>query len=533
MSNILLLLVYVYFTLCIYLNVCISTDEQKLENRFSPPWRTSLKIRELQFLSKQPNLIYSFIEEFRGEYSPVCDPKSAIHNDTIVDSGSISVKQESSNFYHIPSERRSLKKFKKLSMEFNNLIKNPDLIFREIKHQEDPEHNLLFFPRIKHFRKKLPVLTPEPYQRLMTFAIEVCMIPKLWYLELIHCMYMGMAPFFKGMLMSYSLQDVVGSAVMTIGYLDSKFSIENCHRSVSMVSDDNISPNYEYICDKMKTCLESKVFENGEYARFREEFEKRIEESYRITEYENINKHELASYYLKLAISTPYSNGFEKDHNSRNFLPIRTMVSMISTANMVKNFDTIIVNIVRQFNAFYYLISYGTMISIEKYFVLCNRFLETNVKINFKDKKLLFGFLCKDFISVGFIDESFNIMGDDEDKFIQAIQPSRILRKNYADVIPSMPSDESLESFGKEWLEFAADEFEITEAPLSRPATGRFYKSKLLSKTRKRGMRDPRSTKTSESTKVTHLRTSKKVINAVRKLTLPRMYLNAFLIDPE
>ncbi|KAH7647880.1 hypothetical protein FG379_000507 [Cryptosporidium bovis] len=534
MNNILLLLVYVYFTLCISLNVCIGTDEQKLENRFSPPWRTSKEIRNLQLLSKRSDLIYSFIEKFRGEYASVCNPKSAIHNDIVVDIGSIPGKLESSNFFHIPSERRSLKKFKKLSMEFGNLVKNPDVLFREIRRPADPEHNL-FFPRIKHFRNKLPVLTPEPYQRLMTFAIEVCMIPKLWYLELIHCMYVGMAPFFKGMLMSYSLQDVVGSAIMTIGYLDSKFSIENCHRSVSMVSDDSISPNYEYICDKMKTCLESRVFENGEYARFREEFKKRIEESYKLTNDDNIDKHELASYYLKLGISTsPYSNGFEKDHNARNFLPVRTMVSLISTINMTRKFSTLITSIVQQFNAFYYLISYGTMISIEKYFVFCKRFLETNIKINFVDKKLLFEFLCKDFVSVGFIDESFNIMGDDEDKFIQAIQPSRILRKNYAEVIPSMPSDESLESFGKEWLEFTADELEITEAPLSRPATGKFYKSKLLSKTKKKGMRDPRTVKSSEHTaKGAHLGATKRIVNKLRRLTLPKLYSNAFLIDQE
>ncbi|KAK6590693.1 putative Secreted Protein [Cryptosporidium xiaoi] len=529
---------------CFLLLFCIFTPllfapiniEKKSQNRFCAPWRSSVYVKTLMENGgcsniEYSNIVLSFTSHFYGEYRNIMDPQIAIHGDTVCDYEKYSGLNLENAKFHIPSEQKSLNGFKRLSYNLENMANSLDISFLRPNKQEEQNDNLLFFPRIKHFRKKLPVLTPEPYQRLMTFAIEVCMIPKLWYLELIHCMYMGMAPFFKGMLMSYSLQDVVGSAIMTIGYLDLSFSIENCHRSVSMVSDDSISPNYEYICDKMKTCLESKVFENGEYAKFKDEFVTRINNIYKSADVGVAQLGNIASYFLRLGISTsPNSNGYSKDYNVRNFLPVRTMASMVSIINIYKRFDSHFANI-RQFNKFYHIISFSTFISVKKYFISCKKFLNSNIKINLKEKGLLFEFLCKDFISVGFIDESFNIMGDDEDKFIQATQPSRILRKNYADVIPSMPSDESLESFGKEWLEFAADEFEITEAPLSRPATGRFYKSKLLSKTKKEGMMDSRFVSSKLVSKRTTCRkATARATRAISRVLLPKIFTKGLSI---
>ncbi|KAH8740631.1 hypothetical protein FG386_002213 [Cryptosporidium ryanae] len=476
-------------------------------------------------------IIDSFSEQFRDEYCEVSDPQIAVNGDVVYDSNSYSGQSLENDSFHVPHEQKLLQVFKKSAYSLDGILKSPGYDVLNPKGPKELGNNEIFFPRIKHFRRKLPVLPPEPYQRLMTFAIEVCMMPKLWYLELIHCMFMGMAPFFKGMLMSYSLQDVVGSALMTVGYLDSNFSMENCYRAVSMVSDNNISPNYEYICDKMKACLESGVFENGEYARLKDEFLDRIKGAYTSVKINKEDMEEVASYYLRLATSSsPYSKGYEKNHNTRTFLPVRAMASMISIINIGQR------DIVEKFKSLYYLISYGTMISVERYFKYCYKFLARIISLNYRSNNYLFECLCKDFMSVGFIDEGFNVIGSDREKFIQATRPSRVLSKGYGSVVPSMLVDEEIENIDTEWLNFTPDEDEITEAPLPRPATHRFYTSKLFSKTKKRGERDLKHVR---NTRLVSKRICKKkslssrVVRTVNKVVLPKYLSNGFLINDE
>ncbi|KAH8740630.1 hypothetical protein FG386_002212 [Cryptosporidium ryanae] len=541
MNKILFSVFCIYITLCFSLYICICNDVKVIENRFSPPWRSCLFIRDLisssDFGKKsnklRPDLSTLFIYKFGSEYALISEAVSAIHGDIIDDCDFFPQDHlQSDSPFHIPFEHKSLNEFRDLKYGIGNIFKIDDTYLLKLGNSREPDNQMLFFPRIKHFRRKLPVLPPEPYQRLMTFAIEVCMMPKLWYLELIHCMFMGMAPFFKGMLMSYSLQDVVGSALMTVGYLDSNFSMENCYRAVSMVSDNNISPNYEYICDKMKACLESGVFENGEYARFKTEFEKRIEENYKPAQNTDIELLNLPNFYLKMGISSsPFSGGYTKNHNVRTFYPVRVMVSMISIVSIAKSFSSILSVIALNFDTFNTFFSYTPLISIDKYFKYCRRFLRTNVKLNHRIHGYLIECLCKDFMSVGFIDESFNVIGSDREKFIQATMPSRVLSKGYGSVVPSMLVDEEIENIDTEWLDFTPDEDEITEAPLPRPATHRFYKSKLFSKTKRKGVKDTRFVRTGKSgTRKVGTRI-KSLGNKLTTVMFPKKFSRAYIIN--
>ncbi|KAL7068956.1 hypothetical protein ACR3K2_04890 [Cryptosporidium serpentis] len=107
----------------------------------------------------------------------------------------------------------------------------------------------------------LTILPIDPLERVFSYAIDIIELPAPYYLELVYCMYQGIRPYINGLLASYSLQDLIGASLYSIGS-NSKFRAYYCNQAVNMWSDDQIVPNAESICSIMSTCLEKREFKN-------------------------------------------------------------------------------------------------------------------------------------------------------------------------------------------------------------------------------------------------------------------------------
>lgn len=71
--------------------------------------------------------------------------------------------------------------------------------------------------------------------------------------------------------MSYNLQDVVGTSIMSMGYKDEKFSIDKCKYSVSIFADEQISLYYDEICKEVEVFMKSRLSNNGPLSSLRTE----------------------------------------------------------------------------------------------------------------------------------------------------------------------------------------------------------------------------------------------------------------------
>lgn len=117
-------------------------------------------------------------------------------------------------------------------------------------------------------KERMPILVEDenlvqmpidPLERVYSYAVNIIEVPNQFYLEQVHCMYTGIKPFLNGILASYSLQDLVGAAIYSVGP-ESSFKDYLCIQAVNMWSDDQIVPNSNEICARAKKCLDNKEF---------------------------------------------------------------------------------------------------------------------------------------------------------------------------------------------------------------------------------------------------------------------------------
>ncbi|CUV07908.1 unnamed protein product [Cryptosporidium hominis] len=371
------------------------------------------------------------------------------------------------------------------------------------------------FPRRKHFNKNLPKLPLEPYQRIMTFAIEICMIPSIWYLELIHCMHFGMAPFFSGMLMSYTLQDVIGSAIKTMGYLDESFTIENCYRSVSSVTDEQINANFQEICESMSQCLLSNQFSSDPYIRLKEEFQQRIDNAYsNIEGQEKVEQHKnYARHSLLLSLSSKTINFSLPDPaTEKNFLIIRAMI--LSMTYLVNKFIPVEENTISERMSKITKFIYSMLFSQFKYYMkMCLISFPAILGSKSKNFQEIIELYCKEFLSFGFIDETVKIEGDDLEAFNKAILPSRVLDPAYASVIPSLINGASSQE-DLSWLSFSSvgsiENIGVETGKKKRPKTTKYFKTASKNSITKTRSAETNAKKKSGFTKITKMFTNRK-----------------------
>ncbi|KAF7456013.1 putative Secreted Protein [Cryptosporidium felis] len=353
---------------------------------------------------------------------------------------------------------------------------------------QDPEIflGLSNLPRVRNHKKALNLLTSEPYQRVMSFAIEQCMIPSMWYLEVIHCMFTGMASRFNGVIFSYSLQDVVGAALMSLGYKDEVFNLENCFNAVSLVVDDQISPHYTEICNKVNSCLESRPFE-GKFSKLKAEFQDRISDTYsRIPLITGVlAPMQLFRYSVLFSMSLLKSKGINlKLFPERNFLPVRIALATVAYYAVSQ---TLYWQFESEKNVTLFFTKLITRMLFEistNYIGICKEDLSLFSKKCYIGADLVFEQFCKEIFSAGFIVEAWEDADFDEKLFSRAVMPVRVLDPAYSSFIPSLLKESgNLSSYDWVKAETEVREFEILPVPMK---VQKEYKSKKLTRTLKR-----------------------------------------------
>ncbi|KAJ1612425.1 putative secreted protein [Cryptosporidium canis] len=344
--------------------------------------------------------------------------------------------------FHIPMELKSLLSFSQSS---------------QVEHTPESAVRNYFFPRLKHFKKDLPELAPEPYQRVMGFAIEVCMLPTVWYIELVHCIYVSASSYFDGALMSYSLQDLVGSAIVSMDFRNEQFSMENCVKYLPLFSDNKISSRFREICGATKSCIETRAFQTNNFSNFKSEFNNRIQEVYRVIPHLSgaLDPITFSRYSMLYSLSILLkTHTLSKNLPERNFLPVRIMVASLgyyalseklnmkfSTENLVVTFFTKLI----------------TSILFEKTDVVIKRCSEEIIKfaeLSGDDLSEFFQGFCKEIFSIGFIDESFQNFAEIDSKFIASTHPKRVLLNSYALVVPEMFHELPFSEYNSSWIHF-------------------------------------------------------------------------------
>ncbi|OII73784.1 uncharacterized protein cubi_03582 [Cryptosporidium ubiquitum] len=377
---------------------------------------------------------------------------------------------------HIPLERKSVSSFIRRRISIN---------------LSSPNYNSnIQYPRVKHFKYLLPELVIEPYQRLMSFAIEVCMIPSIWYIEIIHCMHMGMAPFFTGALMSYNLQDIIGASIMSMGYKDEKFSIDNCKNSVSIVADDQISPYYEEICKKVESCIISRPFNNGPFSRLKTELQERINRSYRLIKPIDgfLDPKSFARFAILTTISIIPNNKFlSRVSSEKNFLVIRSMLSSIGyyALSSIAGLKFISEFSVAKF--FSKMIPEWLSMTIPKFQKNCISQLAFFSKANAQSYEL-FKYFCQEVFSSGFIYENNKLYIKLEK--MDSVYPQRVLHAHYPYFIPSMAKRKLYTEYDNSWAAASTTESFKIPSIMEKPNEGfsKIYFTKQYRKTRRKAI---------------------------------------------
>ncbi|POM84815.1 hypothetical protein CmeUKMEL1_14280 [Cryptosporidium meleagridis] len=343
------------------------------------------------------------------------------------------------------------------------------------------------YPRVKHFKYTLPELVLEPYQRLMSFAIEVCMIPSIWYLEIIHCMHMGMAPFFTGMLMSYSLQDIVGASIMSLGYRNEKFSIYNCKNSVSIVADNQVSPYYDEICEKVEACIISRPFSNGPFSKLRTELQKRIDRSYKFIKPIDgfLDPKAFARFAILTTISNIQNNKFLSSISAeRNFLVIRTMLSSLGYYALSSAAKLQFISEISVAKFFSVMIPMWLSMKISRYKKKCVEQIAAFSKTNIKSYELL-TYFCQEVISSGFIYENYDKPYVELER-TDSLYPQRVLHTHYSHFIPDLSERKFYKEYDNSWAVFVTDSFKIPSIMEKPNGFSKIYYSRQYKKTRKK-----------------------------------------------
>ncbi|EAK89515.1 hypothetical protein [Cryptosporidium parvum Iowa II] len=387
----------------------------------------------------------------------------------------ISSSKPSGNFpTHIPLERKSVSSFIRRGISIN--MSNSDY------------NSNIQYPRVKHFKYTLPELVFEPYQRLMSFAIEICMIPSIWYLEIIHCMHMGMAPFFTGMLMSYSLQDIIGASIMSLGYKNEKFSIYNCKNSVSIVADNQISLYYDEICEKVEACIISRPFSNGPFSKLRTELQERIDRSYKLIKPLNsfLDPKAFARFAILTTISNIQNNKFLSSISAeRNFLVIRSMLSSLGYYALSSTAKLQFVSEISVAKFFSVMIPMWLSMKISRYKKRCVQQIAAFSKTNIKSYELL-TYFCQEVISSGFIYEN------NDKPYIKlertdSLYPQRVLHTHYPHFIPNISERKLYTEYDNSWAVSVTDAFKVPSI-MEKPNEGfsKIYYSRKYKKTRRK-----------------------------------------------
>lgn len=487
-----LLLRFSTISVLLVLNACFAASSGTRRNEGTKYYSSIFKTGLVRFIQDSRKILRSDgatkiaqIKQLDNSYYDINSAKNALHNDTLnmrLELGSVdSVTQAVyGNYVHFPGETKSVSIFQRMKIGYRDL--------------ELGAGSKLHIPRVKHLKRILPEITLEPYQRLMSFSIEVCMIPSIWYLELIHCMYMGMARYFTGIAMSYSLQDVVGSAIMSIGYKDESFSLLNCYHSVSLVADRKISGYYVDICSRVETCLNSKPFSDSQFSEFRPEFERRINRVY--SALGNMNGEFTLIQFARYSLL--YSLYYVKNkmklqsyYPERNFLPVRMMLSSLGfyCIGGLTDHSPKSLKIVSKVTS---LISKGILSSLEEFDIDCLYEVLPIFDSDHKTFNLLVDFFCREIFSFGFINES-KTWANEASGFEVATRPSRVLIPSYQSVIPKMEEDSTLDSYSADWKIFVeAEEAGPSATVQEKKSRRKVFTSRKLRTTKKT---DPRGVK--------------------------------------
>ncbi|KAH8583341.1 uncharacterized protein ELE39_000109 [Cryptosporidium sp. chipmunk genotype I] len=93
--------------------------------------------------------------------------------------------------------------------------------------------------------------------RFMLFALEECLLPSKFFIQVAFCTFDAIYPFLEGVPSGEVMQDIIGAAMYSINKIEDNFSfdVDYCCNAIAMIPDPHINSDIDSKCHNISLCM--------------------------------------------------------------------------------------------------------------------------------------------------------------------------------------------------------------------------------------------------------------------------------------
>ncbi|KAK9171051.1 hypothetical protein CmeUKMEL1_14265 [Cryptosporidium meleagridis] len=105
--------------------------------------------------------------------------------------------------------------------------------------------------------RSISIFPPVVAERFMLFALEECLLPSKFFIQVAFCTFDAIYPFLEGIPSGEIMQDIVGAAMYSVNKIGSDFSFDTkyCRKAIAMIPDSRINLEVDYKCNDISLCM--------------------------------------------------------------------------------------------------------------------------------------------------------------------------------------------------------------------------------------------------------------------------------------
>ncbi|KAJ1612423.1 putative secreted protein [Cryptosporidium canis] len=103
----------------------------------------------------------------------------------------------------------------------------------------------------------ISIFPPVVAERFMLFALEECLLPSKFFLQVAFCTFDAIYPFLEGVPSGEIMQDITGAAMYSVNKVEDEltFNLDYCRKAISMIPDERINSNTDSKCHNISLCI--------------------------------------------------------------------------------------------------------------------------------------------------------------------------------------------------------------------------------------------------------------------------------------
>ncbi|KAL3126586.1 putative secreted protein [Cryptosporidium hominis] len=110
--------------------------------------------------------------------------------------------------------------------------------------------------------KSISIFPPVVAERFMLFALEECLLPSKFFIQVAFCTFDAIYPFLEGVPSGEVMQDIVGAAMYSVNKIGDDFSFDTkyCRKAIAMIPDSRINLEVDSKCNDISLCMHQDHF---------------------------------------------------------------------------------------------------------------------------------------------------------------------------------------------------------------------------------------------------------------------------------